>query len=162
LARATFPERDLSDEAEGLKLSNLIFLHIVCASAWLGCVLVEAIFERSIDGSAPSRTLISRAHWRIDLAVEIPAFAGVVATGALLLVGTPVTSLVAVKIALGVLAVAVNIYCVWLVRRRLAAARACDWTRWEAIDHRQHQFGAIVLVAMLGALAIGDYLFSGG
>jgi hypothetical protein len=50
---------------------------------------------------------------------------------------------------------AANLYCVWLVFRRRDAAVAGDWSRFEALDHLQHTFGAVVLIGVLVALVAG-------
>lgn len=140
----------------------MLFLHLVFVAAWLGCVLVEGVFEHAAEPSASARRLISRAHWRTDQTVEIPAFLGALASGAVLAAIVPMTPLLATKIAFGVVAVVVNAYCVVIVRRRLKAAEAGDDAAWAAVDARQHRWGAVVFAAMLIALAIGGYLFAAG
>jgi hypothetical protein len=143
-------------------MTLVLFLHLACAFLWLGCVLVEGVFERVGDGSDATRLFISRAHWRIDRIVEIPAFSGVLATGAFMIAGVELSPLLLLKIAAGSLAIGFNIYCVVLVRSRLRAAEAGDFARWAVIDHSQHRHGAAVLAAMVVALAIGGYLFVAG
>jgi hypothetical protein len=138
---------------------TLVFPQIVFAAIWLGCVLVEAVFERAFDTSPTSRALLSRAHWRIDLTLKLPALSSVFVTGAALAAGAPPTRLRLVKIGFGALAIVSNLYCVWRVRIRLAAAQAADRRRWETIDHRQRRYGAVVLLV---ALCLGEYPFSGG
>lgn len=59
------------------------------------------------------------------------------------------------KIACGLLAAAANVYCVVLVLRRAAAAGAGRWDEFARLDRRQHKFGALVLLGILAALAIG-------
>jgi hypothetical protein len=138
----------------------ILFLHIVFVATWLGCVLVEGVFEHAAEPSAQARRLISRAHWQIGQAVEIPAFFGALVTGAVMAATIPMTPPLETKIAFGLAAVVVNAYCVVIVRRRLKAAEAGDDAAWAAIDARQHQWGVVVFAAMLIALAIGGYLFA--
>jgi len=38
----------------------LLFLHFVLLSAWLGCILVEAIYEHSIEKTDSMRVFVSR------------------------------------------------------------------------------------------------------
>jgi hypothetical protein len=45
--------------------------------------------------------------------------------------------------------------CVGLVFARAKAAHAGDWLRFDRLDHLQHKLGAVVLLAMLGALGVG-------
>lgn len=138
----------------------ILFIHLICISAWLGCVLVEAILEHSIDKSPDMRIFISKVHWSTDKFIEIPAFMGVFITGGLMLPQTTVSPLLWTKIAFGLIAIVFNAICVGLVLKRLGYAKAGDFLGWEAVDRKQHKFGAVVLIAMLIALAIGGYLFS--
>ena len=62
------------------------------------------------------------------------------------------------KVGFGLLAIAANVYCVWLVFKRQAYASTGDWTAFEKADHLQHKIGAVVLVAILAALCMGLYL----
>jgi len=143
-------------------MSSVVFLHIVDALIWFGCVLTEMVFERVGDGSETIRQFISEAHWRIDLYVEIPAFVVVLFSGGHLAGVLSWTPAVVVMIVAGLIAVGVNVYCVVLVRRRLAAAQANDSSLWFEIDHSQHRWGAVVLVAQLVALAAAATMFGAG
>ena len=143
-------------------MTAVLFLHMLCAFVWLGCVLTETVMERAGDVSTVVRRLVSRAHWRIDLLVELPAFLGVLLTGGYMVQFISMTPLLMLKIAAGLIAVGVNVYCVLLVGRRHAAAVGGNFGLWEAIDRRQHRYGAVVLVAMLFALAIGGHLLIAG
>lgn len=136
-------------------MSLPLFLHLFCIAAWTGCILVEALYEHSIDHSPAMRRFVSELHWRTDKFVEIPAFAGVLLSGGALIHAAPMTPLLWAKVAFGLLAIAANAACVWLVVRRLAAARAGDFDTWQRLDHRQHKLGAVVLLALLIALGIG-------
>jgi hypothetical protein len=60
-----------------------------------------------------------------------------------------------VKIALGLLAVLTNGVCVGLVFTRAKAAHLGHWERFDRLDHVQHKLGAVVLLALLGALGVG-------
>jgi hypothetical protein len=139
-----------------------LFVHLLCVAGWTGCVLVEGIYEHSIDQSAPMRRFVSELHWRTDKYVEIPAFLGALLTGLFMVGSVAMTPLLATKITFGLIAVVVNAYCVWLVLRRLRLARAGDFSAWETIDDSQHKFGAVVLIGLAVALSIGGYLFAIG
>ncbi len=144
-------------------MPNLILpLHLTFIGLWLGCVLTEALFERALLGQGRDKELILAAlHKRVDVFVEIPAFTLVVLTGALMLKGVPPSALLHAKLGFAILAVAANIYCVYLVFKRHALALKGDWPAFERIDHLQHKVGAWVLIGILGALGLGIYLFSG-
>src|SRR5574343_1362030 len=89
----------------------LLPLHLLFAGIWLGCVLTEALFERALLGQGRDKELILTAlHKRVDLFVEIPAFALVVITGGLLLSSVAPTALLHVKLGFALLAVITNIY----------------------------------------------------
>jgi hypothetical protein len=139
-----------------------LFVHLLCVAGWTGCVLVEGIYEHSIDRSAPMRRFVSELRWRTDKYIEIPAFLGALVTGGLMVGSVAMTPLLATKIAFGLIAVVANAYCVWLVFRRLGLARAGEFSAWEAIDESQHKFGAVVLLGLVVALAIGGALFATG
>lgn len=142
--------------------SFLLPLHLVFVGLWLGCVLTEALFERALLGQGRDKELIlTRLHKRVDLFVEIPAFALVVTTGVFLLAGAPKSALFHLKLGCAFVAVVTNIYCVYLVFKRDRLARSGDWLAFEAADHLQHKMGAVVLLCILGALGLGLYLFSG-
>jgi hypothetical protein len=141
--------------------SFLLPLHLAFVGIWLGCVLTEALFERALLGKGQAQALILVAlHKRVDLIVEIPAFAAVLTTGAFMFSPANVSPLLTTKIALGLFAIATNIYCVWLVFRRAAAANSDRWAEFERLDHLQHKFGALVLLAIVAALAVGAYLYA--
>jgi len=139
--------------------SLLLPLHLVSIGLWLGCVLTEALFERTLLGRGREQELLlARLHKRVDLVVEIPAFLVVLVTGVFMLPMGSGSLLLHAKIGFGLLAMAANVYCVWLVFRRFAHASAGNWEGFARADYLQHKVGAIVLVGILIALGIGLYL----
>jgi len=138
----------------------LLFLHLVLLSAWLGCILVEAIYEHSIEKTDGMRVFVSRLHCTTDRFVEIPAFVGVLVTGAAMATQVPMTPLLTLKILFGLIAIIFNAICVVLVVRRLRHAEAADFQAWDTVDHKQHVYGAVVLISLLLALGIGGYLYA--
>jgi hypothetical protein len=142
--------------------SILLPLHLAFVGIWLGCVITEALFERALLGKGRAQQLILVAlHKRVDLIVEIPAFVAVFATGAAMFPAANANPLLTTKIAFGLLAIATNIYCVWLVFRRAQAAHLDQQAEFARLDHLQHKFGALVLLAIVVALAIGVYRYGG-
>lgn len=132
----------------------LLALHLVFASVWLGCILTEVLFERALLPKGPdARTTLAQLHVRVDKVIEIPSIVIVLITGAWLWIQSPVVNrgfypmLVA-----GSVAIAANAYCVCLVFKRRRAANAGDWPRFDVLDHKQHKFGAVVLIGVLMAL----------
>ncbi|HMN82391.1 MAG TPA: hypothetical protein PKA20_21055 [Burkholderiaceae bacterium] len=141
----------------------LLVLHLCAAGAWIGCVLTEVAFERLLaaDGAA-RRPLLANLHARVDVLVETPAMLIVAATGASLLARTSATPMLLAKIICGLLALAANVWCVAVVMARRRAAAASDGQRYEALDRLQHRLGALVVLGLAGALAIGLGLAAGG
>ena len=134
----------------------LLLLHLLFVGLWLGCVLTEALFERALLGRGRAHELLlADLHKRVDVWIEIPAFVAVTVTGSLLLMRALPSPMIHAKVALGLLAVATNMVCVGLVFARAMAAHAGDWLRFDRLDHLQHKLGAVVLLAMLGALGVG-------
>ncbi len=80
--------------------------------------------------------------------------AGAAITGVLLWGGAGSPWLYA-KMGLGALAVLANLVCATFVFRRAAAAKADAWESFATADAWQHKSGAVVLVALVAALAIG-------
>lgn len=138
--------------------STLLLVHLACAGIWLGCVLTETLFERALLGQGrPQELILVKLHQRVDLFIELPALIVVLASGALLLKSAALTPLLLAKIGFGLLAVATNLYCVWLVVRRAAVAEQGEWEAFARLDQRQHKFGALVLLSLLLALLLGGY-----
>ncbi len=134
----------------------LAALHMLFAGAWIGTVLVEALFERALLGQGRDKELIlARLHWRVDKLVELPLLIAVTVSGAKLLRGIPLDGMLRAKLACAALAVFANLYCIWLVRLRLRMAEAEAWDLFAMIDKRQHQIGALVLIGLLGAAGLG-------
>ena len=133
----------------------LAALHMLFAVAWIGTVLVEALFERALLGLGRDKELIlARLHWKVDKLVELPLLLATVISGARLLRNVPLDGLLRGKLACAALAVFANLYCIWLVRLRLRMAEAGAWDLFAIIDKRQHQIGALVLFGLLGAAGL--------
>ena len=142
--------------------SVLLVTHLAFVGIWLGCVLTEALFERALLGKGRQQELLlADLHKRVDLFIEIPAFVIVLITGLAMLGATAGGGLLHAKVTAGLVAVAANVYCVWLVFRRSAAAHRGEWESFASIDHKQHLFGAVVLAAIVLALAVGICIAGG-
>ncbi|NBW75277.1 MAG: hypothetical protein EBR34_05690 [Sphingomonadaceae bacterium] len=132
--------------------------HALLVGAWIGIVLIEALFERALRGQGRDKELLlARLHWKVDKVVELPLLIAVVVSGAKLLQGVPLDGLLRAKLACAALAVFANLYCIWLVKLRLKMAEAGAWELFAMIDRRQHVVGAVVLAALLAAAGLGLY-----
>lgn len=134
----------------------LLTLHLLAAGAWIGTVLVEALFERALLGRGREQELIlARLHWNVDKLVELPLLIVTLASGIKLLNEVPLDTMLRAKLACAALAIFANLYCIWLVRLRLKVAEAGAWELFAIIDKRQHQVGALVMLGLLGAAGLG-------
>lgn len=99
---------------EGDAMRAWLIVHLLAAGLWLGCVLVEIAFERTLAAQGKWH-LLARLHDRVDRWVELPALAVVVMTGLWMLHSqfgdVVLSSWLRAKIAFGALAVLANLYC---------------------------------------------------
>lgn len=139
-------------------MSAWLMIHLLAAGLWLGCVLVEVAFERSLAAHGHWQ-LLAQLHDRVDRWVELPILAVVALTGAWLLYSrfgsVEQSGWLQVKIAFGALAVLANLYCAALVFRRHRLAEVDDLEAVKRVDHLQHKVGALVLLGLVGAIACG-------
>lgn len=90
-------------------------LHFALLCAWGGVVLAEAVLEIA-SARAGQLGFAAVIHYWIDILVEAPLLAGVLATGSVLLARVwPPGPLLGVKVVAGLVAVAANAYCVGVV-----------------------------------------------
>jgi putative copper export protein len=136
-------------------MSPALFLHLLLLGVWLGCLAVEGVIELAGKRDPLALPIAARLHRTIDLWVEIPAFSGVLVTGLLLLPRAPWSDLLAVKIALGCFAIAVNVACVVPVMRRRAAAERSDGEAMQRQSRWIYLAFVVGLPAGIAAFAIG-------
>jgi hypothetical protein len=133
-------------------MDTLHVWHLILVSAWGGLVLAEVVMELACRGEqalGPAAVI----HYWLDLLLELPLIAGVVATGAVLTARAwPPSTLHVVKIAAALVAIGWNLYCVVMVvrrRRSLADERA-------VLHYRSRVFLSLVGVPFgIAALYIG-------
>lgn len=134
-------------------MSFLVTVHVLAAGLWLGCLATEIVFEKAMAADTAARGFVSLLHDRVDRFVEGPAFVVAFASGVWLALDVAWTAALAVKVACGLAATGLNVWCLKIVFDRADAARDGRWAAWEAIDHRQHVVGtgvALLLVAAAG------------
>lgn len=143
--------------------SILLPLHLTFVGLWLGCVFTEAMFERALLGHGRSNEmLVASLHKRVDVWVELPALMGVLLTGWWMLEPTAMSTLFYTKLGFAYTALAANLFCVHLVFKRHLLARQGHWHAFAKVDRLQHKVGAVVLLGILGALALGMYRWTIG
>ena len=135
----------------------LIAAHSGFAMLWLGCVLTEALFERvMLAGDRGSHLRLADLHVRVDTFIEIPAILIVVVTGVVLWLRHPQAGVAFfLMLDAGLVAIAANAWCVWLVFARRAAAHAERWDDFDRLNDVQHKVGAVVLLGLLTAIVAG-------
>lgn len=100
---------------------TLVQLHAATVCAWFGVVAAETVMELAARDAA-ARRFIAVAHSWIDRLFEGPlVLLALVSGGVLLARGWPVSALMQVKIACGLVAVIANLICIPLVQARAAA-----------------------------------------
>jgi hypothetical protein len=142
---------------EAQTLNLLAMVHLVVLSMWGGVVATEAVIEVYPFRRRELHPATIRFHTWIDLLVELPLVLAVVATGTALVVAVDViTPLHLLKIGLGGLAVAVNLYCIAVVvrRGRRMDHGADDGPLWRASRTVLACF-ALGLLCAAGAAALG-------
>jgi len=137
-------------------LNALSLVHLVCLSLWGGLVVTESVIELAPFRKPELHGPAIEFHYWIDLLVEGPLLAAVMASGLTLALSTDLTALHAVKIALGGTAIAVNAACLAVVvhRRRLLARGAPEDTLWTQSRRVLLAF-AVGLPAALAAAVLG-------
>jgi hypothetical protein len=99
-------------------LDPLHIWHLILISAWAGLVLAEVVMEAVCRTEAGLRQA-AEIHFWLDVLLEVPLIAGVLATGAVLtLRAWPVSTIHWVKIGAALIAIGWNLYCVVVVARR--------------------------------------------
>jgi hypothetical protein len=94
--------------------------HLFFLAMWGGLVLGEFVMELVCREGAMARAAAEIHYW-LDLVLELPLLAAIVATGSVLLSRVwPPTPLHVVKIAAALVAIGCNLYCADVVRRRRA------------------------------------------
>ena len=107
-------------------MNSIAVLHACAVSFWFGVIGAEFVIERSRAQSRPHGYAVASNHYWIDLLLEVPVALIVLVTGLVLLRDAEPSAALVVKVAAGVIAVAVNVLCLVPVIRRRVAADAGD------------------------------------
>ena len=143
-----------------MELKVMALAHLVMLGLWGGVVATEAVLELYPRRRPELHPYTIRAHYWIDLLVELPVLLGVAVTGMVLLaLAWPLTPWHLVKIACGALAVGANITCVALVirRNRLLVRGEEDSALWRA-SRRISLTAAAGIPLALTAVVLGFWL----
>ncbi|MDH5492585.1 MAG: hypothetical protein OEY14_11600 [Myxococcales bacterium] len=100
-------------------MDALTTTHLLLICLWGGVVLAEVILERLFGSEEASLPQLARAHYWIDVLVELPLLLGVIASGGWLLIRTwPPSLLLSLKIGLASIGLLSNLVCVVYVIQR--------------------------------------------
>lgn len=97
---------------------NLHLLHLISVAAWIGVIGAELVLELLPLRRPDLQAATAVFHYYIDLCVELPLLLAILATGALLLIGSPIDARLAIKLAGAAVALAANFACIVVVVRR--------------------------------------------
>ena len=109
-------------------MDGLASFHLIALGSWAGVVLTELVFEAGGISGKLDRGAVAWLHWQVDRFVEIPLLVAVLASGTLLWRRAGWSPELAWKVAFGVLAVTANLFCVFVVRRRVSQPESAALT----------------------------------
>lgn len=131
-------------------MSGLHLAHLFVLGLWGGLVMAELVIEVSAK-TADDLRRAAELHYRLDLVLELPLLAAILATGGALAARTPLDARLVAKIAAALVAISANLVCVGLVVSR---RRASDPARLERLS-RAVRWTAVGVPFGLAALALG-------
>lgn len=138
-------------------MDALRLAHLILLCSWGGLVLAEAVVE-ALGVEAGGQPFALRAHFWMDVLIELPLVGGVLVTGALLLHrGWPPSTLLIVKIAAALIAIGANLYCAVLVGLRYLRR---DDAAAVSVLARQIRWTGVAIPAGLVALVLGLRYFA--
>ncbi len=144
-----------------LPLINLFtIIHLILFATWGGIIMTETVIELYPLREKGLHKPAIQFHYWIDLFVELPVVIGVLGTGIVLLtLIETITILHIIKVSLALIAIAVNIYCIVLVRRRSNKLQDnADDDELSLSSRKIIQIAAIAIPIGLFAFGIGLYL----
>jgi hypothetical protein len=130
----------------------LLRLHIAAACFWVGMIVVETLIElMARKGTKQELQFVVRAHRIVDTYFEAPIVAVVLLTGSVLLyqVWPKISLLLGVKVIAGLLAVVVNVRCIYFVLARAGAKDEAAFQGWQAKVLGVGPYIPIVFLALL-------------
>lgn len=117
-------------------MDTLAISHLLALAAWGALVVVEGFVELGARDDAALRRA-ARTHYLLDVWIELPLLAAVLATGVALAIRVPSwTALHSVKVAAGLVAIGANLYCVAIVLRRHATRDRVEALRRDSLRIR--------------------------
>lgn len=138
-------------------MSFTLIFHLIALGIWIGVVGAEFAIE--FDGRKDAKSYIraSKLHYLTDVWIEIPAFTVVLITGSLMLTDSHLAGLFLYKLIFAVLAIVLNIICVYAVFRRRKFALNSDIGGMRSTETAM-KFGGLMVPTFLVALILGIYL----
>lgn len=131
--------------------ATLRLLHFALLCVWGGVLCVEVLLELlGHDEDEASLRAAARAHYWIDVVIEVPLVLAVLTTGALLAIPAwPWSTTLAIKIGAALTAITLNLTCVVLVILRYR-----DRTNARRLRALHRRIRLTILGVPFGALAL--------
>jgi putative copper export protein len=101
-------------------MEQIAIMHLIFVAFWFGVMAAETIIELYSKKRRELHTSTVRFHYWIDLLVELPVVLGVLILGIILVIMVKeITILHIVKICLGLVAIGINLFCIYVVVKRM-------------------------------------------
>jgi uncharacterized membrane protein len=138
-------------------MSLLLFIHILAAGFWLGCVAVEVVLERSRGGrDVAKKRLVADYHATVDQWIEIPTFIVLLVTGVMLIDVERLAGWYLLKVICGTSVVALNAWCAVMVRqRRRLADDEHFFPAYRSVSRRIDLTGYLGIPLAVAAVCLG-------
>lgn len=133
----------------------LLAFHVVAIGIWIGCILTEGVMEASRDNSLAHHKAIANIHTKIDKFIEGPALVAVLITGVILFGQGDQPQMIKIKAAIGLLAIALNAVCIYLIRKRDRLFVAGDDEQAIKAGKLQDAVGGLMILCIITAIVLG-------
>ncbi|MDE2421294.1 MAG: hypothetical protein KGO49_08975 [Gammaproteobacteria bacterium] len=138
--------------------SLLLSIHLFAVAFWFGVLGVEFILEQGRTRNRDHGYTVADIHFKIDMFLEMPAFAVVLITGLMMLDPSKLSGLYLLKVIAGSIAVSGNIYCLYPILKRKLAANKRDFESLVRYSRVIDNISLVAIPAGLVALFCGFYL----
>ena len=133
----------------------ILTLHIMAIGIWVGCILTEGVMEASREKDLQHHKSISSMHTKIDLFVEGPALIVLFVTGLIMFTQGDQPNIIRVKAIIGMVAIALNCVCFYLIAKRDRLFAAGDDEQAIKMAKVQDAVGGLMILCIIAALTIG-------
>lgn len=136
-------------------MTVLLLTHIIAVGVWLGCIATESVMEAGREKSISHHQAVAEIHKWIDIFVEIPMVILVLVTGVLLFSQHPQPDIIKIKVALGLIAISLNLLCFYFIIKRNQLFITGNDTKATTFSKYQDIAGGIMIMCILAVVSIG-------